>query len=156
VLPVARDPGAQRSVHFYKDVLGLKVSDYIGQEMAPGMVVEATFFHAATGRHHSLATAHAPSPKRIHYIMLEVEQMNDVGLTYDRCVAAGVPIFSGLGRHPNDRMFSFYAQTPSGFGLKFGWGGLVIDDANWEIKRYSQLSDWGHKPPAASAAGPAH
>ena len=34
-----------------------------------------------------------------------------------------------LGRHPNDRMFSFYAKTPSGFQFEFGWGGREVDDA---------------------------
>ncbi len=32
-------------------------------------------------------------------------------------------IMHTLGRHPNDRMFSFYARTPSGFQFEVGWGG---------------------------------
>ena len=54
ILPVARDYDA--SVRWYQDVLGLRYSDRIRQEMAPGIYADATFFHAATGRHHSLAT----------------------------------------------------------------------------------------------------
>lgn len=151
---VAVSKDVAKTNDFYKRVLGLRISDYIAGEVAPGgPVLDATFFHAATGRHHSIATAQMPGfPKRIHHIMLEVKDMSDVGLAYDRCVAAGVPIFAGLGHHPNDRMFSFYVQTPSGFGLEFGWGGIVIDDSTWEIKRYSQLSDWGHKPPMPPSA----
>ena len=53
----------------------------------------------------------------------------------------------GLGRHPNDRMFSFYVHTPSGFLLEFGAGGIVVDDADWEIKSYTRLSEWGHHHP---------
>lgn len=153
---VAVSGNVKQTIDFYKRILGLRISDYIAGEVAPGgPVLDATFFHAATGRHHSIATAEMPGfPKRIHHIMLEVEKMDDVGLAYDRCVAAGVPIFSGIGHHPNDKMFSFYVQTPSGFGLEFGWGGIVIDDSTWEIKRYSQLSDWGHKPPAPPPGRP--
>lgn len=81
--------------------------------------------------------------------MLEAQEMDDVGLAYDRCVNAGLTIFSGLGHHPNDGMFSFYVQTPSGLGFELGWGGVVINDQGREIKRYSQLSDWGHKPLSA-------
>jgi len=113
---------------------------------------DATFFHTATGRHHSFATAALPFPKRIHHIMVEVSDFNDVGLAYDRCLAAGVPIMMGLGHHPNDGMFSFYAITPSGFAIEFGHGGCVVDDQTWHVRTYSQLSDWGHAPPAAAIA----
>jgi len=42
-------------------------------------------------------------------------------------------------------MFSFYVATPGGFGLEIGWGGLIIEKGNWEVKTYSQPSDWGHQ-----------
>lgn len=76
--------------------------------------------------------------------------MEDVGHAYDRCLDAGVTITNTLGMHPNDRMFSFYARTPSAFDIEFGWGGRKIDDATWEIRQYDRLSVWGHRPPTAS------
>jgi 2,3-dihydroxybiphenyl 1,2-dioxygenase len=142
----------KQSVDFYKNTLGLKVSDYIkGPIAGTDIFLDLTFLHAATGRHHSLATVEFPSPKRIHHFMVQATDMNDVGLAYDRCLTAGVPIMMGPGHHPNDQMFSFYCVTPSGFGLEFGWGGIVIDDAKWEVRTYSQPSDWGHRPPQAAA-----
>lgn len=150
LLPVSRDYA--KSITFYKEVLGLRVSDYIrDSETFPGVTVDATFFHTRTGRHHSLATAFMPHPKRLHHVMVQVQDMDDVGLAYDRCLKAGLKIHAGLGHHPNDRMFSFYVETPSGFGLEYGYGGIVIDDDDWEVKNYSQLSDWGHQPPASPA-----
>jgi 2,3-dihydroxybiphenyl 1,2-dioxygenase len=143
ILPFAKN-GSQ-TVSFYTDVLKLKVSDYIREELAPGVVVDATFFHTRTGRHHSIATAQAPAPKILNHFMVQVEQMDDVGLAYDRAIKAGIPIVLELGHHPNDKTFSFYAQTPSGFNFEMGWGGIVIDDANWEVRAYSEMSDWGHK-----------
>ena len=142
ILPGTSDyPG---SVNFYKNTLGLKISDYIREEVAPGMVVDATFFHAATGRHHSIATAMIPGPKRLNHFMIQVKDFDDVGLAYDRVLKAGLPIVLTLGHHPNDRMFSFYVETPSGFAMEFGYGGIVVDE-DWKIVSYSQLSDWGHK-----------
>ncbi|HTY03325.1 MAG TPA: VOC family protein [Rhodocyclaceae bacterium] len=142
-LAVARNP--KESVTFYRDALGLRVSDYIRQELAPGLVADATFFHSRTGRHHSLASCFIPgAPKRLNHFMVQVNEMDDVGLAYDRCLKAGVPIYMGIGHHPNDHMISFYAVTPSGFAMEFGYGGLVIDDSDWEVKSYRQLSDWGH------------
>jgi len=147
ILPVAQDYAA--SLAFYQNVLGLRVSDTIRDaDLIPGVTVDATFFHTRTGRHHSLATAFMPHPKRLHHVMLQVRDMADVGLAYDRCLKAGLKIHAGLGHHPNDGMFSFYVETPSGFGLEYGYGGIVIDDANWEVKNYTQLSDWGHAAPA--------
>nr|WP_239481986.1 VOC family protein [Pseudomonas insulae] len=143
ILPFAKN--GPQTVAFYRDVLKLRVSDYIREEIHPGVLVDATFFHTATGRHHSIATAQAPTPKVLNHFMVQVEQMDDVGLAYDRAVKAGIPIVLELGHHPNDKTFSFYAQTPSGFNFEMGWGGIVIDDANWEVRAYSEMSDWGHK-----------
>ena len=143
ILPTSRDYAA--STAFYQNVLKLRVSDYIRQEMAPGVLVDATFFHSATGRHHSLATAQFPSEKILNHLMVEYADMNDVGLAYDRVRRAGIPLVLELGHHPNDQMFSFYVRTPSGFAMEIGYGGIVVDDATWRVVNYSQLSDWGHR-----------
>jgi hypothetical protein len=78
--------------------------------------------------------------------MVEVDNMNDVGMAFDRCIAAKVPIHWGIGHHPNDQMCSFYVRTPSGFGLEFGFGGIVINDADWKVVSYNRFSGWGHEP----------
>lgn len=140
---VARD--YERSITFYRDVLRLRESDYVREQISPDKQIEATFFHTQTGRHHSLAISTSPGRKRISHIMLQYKSMDDVGLAYDRCVRAGITIVLGLGQHPNDRMFSFYATTPSGFAMELGYGGVVIDDAQWRVATYSHRSDWGHE-----------
>jgi 2,3-dihydroxybiphenyl 1,2-dioxygenase len=141
------DPGATE--RFYCDRLGMRLSDHIVAEMAPGFAIRVTFLHV-NSRHHTVAFANAPLPKRMHHFMLEVGAMDDVGQAYDRCLAAGLPLTNTLGVHPNDRMFSFYARTPSDIALEFGWGGRKIDDATWEVGSYDQFSIWGHKPPTAA------
>jgi hypothetical protein len=89
----------------------------------------------------------AAQPKRIHHFMLEVASMDDVGLAFDRALRARVPIVMTLGRHPNDRMFSFYGKTPSGFEFECGWGARQVDDATWQPTTYDHISEWGHHPP---------
>lgn len=148
---------SERAIAFCEDVLGLRLSDTILGDAAPGVTIDANFFHARTGRHHSLAIAKVPFPvpKRIHHMMVECTDRNDVGLAYDRCKAAGVPIMMELGHHPNDEMFSFYVISPSGFAIEYGSGGLVVDDDTWQTRHYTELSDWGHRlnpPPGAPAA----
>ena len=78
--------------------------------------------------------------------MVEVADINDVGLARERCRAAGVPVMMDLGHHPNDGMFSFYAITPGGFALEIGAGGRIIDKHDWQVRSYTRLSDWGHGP----------
>ncbi|MFF8772465.1 VOC family protein [Kitasatospora sp. NPDC015120] len=137
-------------LRFYIDLLGFKVSDIIVEELAPGVLADLIFLHC-NGRHHTVAFGDLPSPKRTHHFMVEVSDIRDVGTAYDRCMDAGQPFEMTLGMHPNDRMFSFYVFTPSGFSIEYGWGGLVIDDETWQVRTLDQLHSWGHRPPDAVA-----
>ena len=129
---------------FYIDVLGFRLSDYIICDIG-SFHVDIVFLHI-NNRHHSLALG-GPMRKRMHHFMLQVESIDDVGLTYDRVRDHGVRVDMDLGRHPNDRMFSFYAQTPSGFQFEFGWGGAEVDDSLWQPTIHHKISEWGHRPP---------
>jgi 2,3-dihydroxybiphenyl 1,2-dioxygenase len=139
----------QESLDFYQGALGMKTSDYVKAQLGPNLITELAFLHC-NGRHHSVALVELPQPpKHIHHFMVEVAEIDDVGLAFDRREKAGIPIVMGLGRHSNDKMISFYMQTPSGFAVEFGWGAIVIDDATWKIANYTTASDWGHQRAAA-------
>lgn len=143
------------STQFYRDVLGFRLSDHIICDLH-GYKVNIAFFHTNT-RHHTIAFGDSQK-KRIHHFMIEARSMDDVGLAFDRALRAGVRIINTLGKHPNDKMFSFYAKTPSGFQFEFGWGGREVDDATWEPTTYDHISEWGHHPPeflAPKVKGPA-
>jgi 2,3-dihydroxybiphenyl 1,2-dioxygenase len=142
----SRDPEASRA--FYCDLLGLKLSDRIVANIH-GYQADLSFFHVegSKSRHHSIAFGN-PQRKRLHHFMIEVRSFDDVGLAFDRTLREGLKIMQTLGRHPNDRMFSFYAKTPSGFQFEYGWGGREVDDATWQPTTYDQISEWGHHPPA--------
>jgi 2,3-dihydroxybiphenyl 1,2-dioxygenase len=135
------------AVRFYTDVLGFRLSDTADLANAK---TEASFLHC-NPRHHSLAII-ASTPERqgvVSHFMLEAHVMEDVGRAYDICRKQGFPIGLTLGQHTNDRMLSFYLQTPSGFALEFGYGGLEIDDSKWEIQHWKTGSYWGHARNAA-------
>lgn len=144
---VVASPDAEASRHFYTELLGLRLSDTIEADLGP-IRLTLTFLHA-NARHHSVAFSGLPMPKRIHHFMLEAREFGEVGLARDRALAAGATVTMDLGRHPNDKMFSFYARTPSGFEVEFGWGGRAIDDASWQPVTYSRTSEWGHRRPGA-------
>lgn len=141
------DYPAQRA--FARDVLALRLSDTILAEPVPGVEIEIAFFHA-NERHHSFAIAPRPPrpgpAKRVHHFMLEVHDITDVGRARDRCVAFGQPVSMDIGEHPNDRMVSFYAQTPSGIHVEFGCNGVHVDDNTWVPQVHRGTSLWGHQP----------
>jgi 2,3-dihydroxybiphenyl 1,2-dioxygenase len=143
VVLACREP--QRSAEFYATHLGFSLSDRIRCDIQ-GYAVDVLFFHC-NPRHHSLALG-AAHQKRVYHFMVQVNELDDVGLAFERARAAGVRIAQTIGRHPNDRMVSFYAHTPSGFQFEFGWGARLVDDATWQTTEYDRISDWGHTPPA--------
>lgn len=143
ILPKAVDFPA--SCDWYANALGLGHTDDIIEVMPEGHTVHARFFHAAGGRHHSLATALVPSPKKLTHFMVEVANPDEVEGAQQRCLDAGFSLVRQLGHHPNDDMTSFYVATPSGVSLEFGSGGRVLDPKQWTPSVYDQLSDWGHQ-----------
>ncbi|MFI5314089.1 MAG: VOC family protein [Myxococcota bacterium] len=142
----AKDPAATE--RFYTELLGLRLSDQVRVPLNPSFTLQLRFLHA-NARHHSIAFASVPMPKRIHHFMLEVQSQDDVGRAHDRCLEARVPFSMDLGKHPNDGMYSFYAKTPSGFDVEIGHGGVKVDDSTWVVHTYDHVSIWGHKPGVA-------
>lgn len=143
-------PDRAAMIEFYS-LLGFRLSDFINEEVAPGVNVDAAFMHC-NPRHHTVAFAVFPCPKKLQHLMIEVNDRIDVGCAYDRVLNAKVPLTLTMGMHPNDLMFSFYVTTPSGFAIEFGAGGrLIMEEEAWEVGTYDRLSLWGHKPPAQVA-----
>ena len=78
-----------RAVAFYRDVLGMKISDYIRN---------LVFFHC-NPRHHTLAIIEAKgrATKKLNHFMLQTQGMNDVGSTYDLVLDSEINVTRGLG-----------------------------------------------------------
>lgn len=137
----------EESHRFLVDGLGFSQSDWLETEIAAGIELEVRFYHC-NARHHTVALARAPFelPQRLHHIMFELNERDDVGHAFDRAWAAELPIPNGLGRHDNDGMFSFYLQTSAGFQIEVGHGAKVVTEDWDENRRYDRISAWGHQP----------
>jgi 2,3-dihydroxybiphenyl 1,2-dioxygenase len=135
------------SHRFVTEGLGLRQTDWVETEIAAGIDLEIRFYHC-NPRHHSLALARTPFdlPQRLHHLMVEVADRDDVGYAFDRAWNAGCVIASGLGHHPNDRMFSFYVVSPAGFQVEVGHGARLVTESWDENHRYDRISTWGHQP----------
>jgi 2,3-dihydroxybiphenyl 1,2-dioxygenase len=129
---------------FATEALAFTQSDWFESGPDAGGVV-AHFYHC-NARHHTLAVGYTSAGivRASNHIMLETNDIDDVGAAYDRALQAGVVIDRGLGRHDNDRMFSFYAQSPAGSRFEFGAGARSIVEPWTENRRYDRGSVWGH------------
>jgi 2,3-dihydroxybiphenyl 1,2-dioxygenase len=122
---------------FYRDLLGFKVSDY-------GIKPYKLYFFHLNGRHHSFAMV-GSGQQGMHHFMVELCMLDDVGQGYDVAQQQKDIVAYTLGRHTNDHVTSFYTNSPSGFFVEYGWGGLVIDPETWEPhETFVGPSLWGH------------
>ena len=134
-----------KSLAFFREVLGFGLSDKFNFQPGPDApVMRIYFLHAASGRHHSLALAEMPHPAGCVHMMVEVNSMTDVGRAHDRMQKSGTKLMATLGQHENDRMTSFYMMTPGNFAIEYGWGGIEVDPKSWKTTETKQVSIWGH------------
>ena len=135
------------SHRFVTEALGMGQSDWLEMEIMEGVELEVRFYHC-NERHHSIALARPPfeMPQRLHHLMFETREVDDVGAAFDRAREAGLAIANSLGRHDNDAMFSFYVVSPAGFQVEVGHGARLVTDDWDDNRRYDRMSRWGHQP----------
>jgi 2,3-dihydroxybiphenyl 1,2-dioxygenase len=130
---------------FYASTLGLAPSDVPSM---PGIGQVASFMYC-NPRHHSFAVFGNPTPKRrTYHVMLEHSSLDDVGSALDIC-RSHEQVKVDLGRHNNDRMVSFYTESPSGWLIELGWGARTIDPDTFAVEHYTigggnGFGEWGH------------
>ena len=125
---------------YFTKVLGLRLSDRIVSD-----IFNLRFYHF-NGRHHTLALGEVPNMTGFNHLMLEVANFDDLGKTIDLVNREDTPVdmMLNLGRHTNDLMTSIYISTPSSFQIEYGYGGFIIDDADWVAPTYTATGIWGH------------
>lgn len=123
---------------FYTRVLGFRLTDYY--HVGPDQTVN--FFHV-NPRHHTLGIMKVVNVDALHHIMFETTELDMVGEVLDRVISAGCRITASLGRHSNDRIVSFYVESPSGVEVEIGWNAIQVG-SDW-TPRYRAPGDiWGH------------
>jgi 3,4-dihydroxy-9,10-secoandrosta-1,3,5(10)-triene-9,17-dione 4,5-dioxygenase len=130
------------TVDFYTRILGFHVRESID------LAIRATFA-GCNSRQHAIALIDGDGRNADDHVMLEVDSIDDVGRALDKVNAGVANLTVGLGRHWNDKMISFYMETPSGFQIEYGYGGLRIDPDQWtEVRQGGRggASLWGHVP----------
>lgn len=131
-------PNLTEVSRFYREILGFRLSDWVENPF------RAEFMHV-NPRHHTLALIEGPRVA-MHHIMMELLSLDDVGQGYDLAMDEPDRIATTLGRHTNDFMTSFYARSPGGFMVEYGWGGRSVDLDSWQpVRMDNGPSLWGHE-----------
>jgi 2,3-dihydroxybiphenyl 1,2-dioxygenase len=103
-------------------------------------VLPLVFMHC-NERDHTVAFGLAGPERRINHLMIEVDNLDDVGLTYDLVRQNEIPVTIAPGKHSNDHMYSFYFKNPSGWMWEFGWGARP---ATYQSEYYTE-DVYGHR-----------
>jgi extradiol dioxygenase len=97
-------------------------------------------------RTHSIGYSIVPGVLGLNHVGIEVNDLDDVGIAYDRVLERGYPLMATLGRHTQDPVISFYHFSPSGFPIEYINAGIEDSEAHPFVEGKSEsLSVWGHK-----------
>ena len=113
-----------RSVRFYSDALGLRLSDHSGEFIA--------FMHGAhASDHHMLAFAKSNGPG-LHHSSWDVATFDDVGLGMQQMIARGYPDGWGVGRHVIGSNYFRYVLDPWGSFAEYSYDiDFIPADIEW-------------------------
>jgi catechol 2,3-dioxygenase len=142
VLLFARD--LEKSIAFYCDALGLRVSDRV-----PGVVA---FLHAPHGSdHHVVAFVQGAAPG-LHHCSWDVGSLHDIGQGAMHMAAQGYAEGWGLGRHVLGSNYFHYIRDPWGsFAEYAGEIDYIPADMDWKASVETPENGfylWGPDPPA--------
>jgi catechol 2,3-dioxygenase-like lactoylglutathione lyase family enzyme len=119
---VMNTPDLEAATHFYREVLGFRLSDRSETVMT---------FLRCDREHHAVAFNQAPHSS-LNHLSWQINSLDEFFRAQGRVRAAGTPLAWGTGRHaPGRQVFNYFVE-PSGFVMEYVSDGVAIDDeANW-------------------------
>jgi 2,3-dihydroxyethylbenzene 1,2-dioxygenase len=140
---IIRHGGIEETYDFYA-LLGMRSASEFRVPI-PGLQepVNGRFMHCNRpgAREHTLAFG-LPSEKHCNHLMMEVDNIEDLMVTYRLAKDSSYPIMIDIGRHYNDNAFSFYFKSPSGFLIEVSYGCRPISDQSY----LANEDYFGHEP----------
>lgn len=135
---------------FYIDIVGLRLSDRCGSELA--------FLHSPHGSgHHVLALVQSGGPG-LHHYSFEMGTVDAIGLRAAHLADAGYTQGWGMGRHVLGSNFFHYVRDPWGSHAELTTGlDLIAADTDWvagDHAAHDAFYLWGPAPPAGFIDNP--
>ena len=133
---VLHSPDHKSLLKFYEDVLGFKLSDWIGEFMV---------FLRCNPAHHRLAIM--PGKPALNHVAFDVSSVDELMRGLARLTREGVTLNWGPGRHTaGNNTFSYYL-TPNGNAVEYTSDLEDVDEATWVPTTYEMRPDitdqWG-------------
>ena len=134
-----------RDIRFYTEVLGMKLSDRIGDELA------AFLRCGGDSDHHTLALATSEAPG-LHHLSWEMGNIDHLQLCAERMLAAGYQDGWGVGRHIYGSNYFHYIRDPwMGLNELFWDIDFIPEESPWEVEVAQagpeSLYQWATVPP---------
>ena len=120
---VLHSPDHKAAVQFFVDVLGFKVSDWLGDFMC---------FLRCNEWHHRLAFL--PGPPSLNHVAYDVLSVDDMMRGIHRLKENGTDIRWGPGRHTAGNNTFSYFTTPNGFAVEYTSELERVDDDTWKAQ----------------------
>jgi len=133
-----------KTIAFYRDVLGLRLSDHCGNGIA--------FMHGIHGSdHHIIAFARSNAPG-LHHCSWDVGSVNEIGLGAMQMAAAGFSAGWGMGRHVLGSNYFHYVRDPWGSYSEYSADiDYIPADVDWQSSDHppeDAMHLWGPEMPA--------
>jgi len=133
---VLHSPDHKAMTQWFVDVLGFKVSDWLGDFMS---------FLRCNTAHHRLAIL--PGPPCLNHVAYDMTGVDGVMRGIHRLKQADVPIAWGPGRHTaGNNVFSYFV-SPGGFAVEYTCDLEEVDDETWQAQVHIPaplvMDQWG-------------
>jgi len=133
---VLHTPKPAELVKYYEDVLGFRLSDWIGNFMA---------FLRCNSAHHRLAIL--PGPPALNHVAFDVSSVDEMMRGLARMHEKGVTLSWGPGRHTAGNNTFTYYLTPNGNAVEYTSDLEEVDEESWQPTIYefspSITDQWG-------------
>ena len=132
-----------RAINFYRDILGLRLSDRSADLVA--------FMHGVHGSdHHMIAFVKSDGPG-LHHLSWDVGSINDIGVGASHMAEKGFAYGWGLGRHVLGSNYFHYVRDPWGSYSEYSCDiDYIPVDHNWQDGDHPPEDSffmWGPNPP---------
>ncbi len=133
---VMHSPDHKAATQWFIDVLGFKLSDWLGDFMS---------FIRCNSAHHRIAFL--PGPPCLNHVAYDMEGVDGMMRGIHRLKQKEFDIRWGPGRHTAGNNTFSYFVTPGGFAVEYTAELEEVDDATWEAKVHvpspTTMDQWG-------------